>query len=316
MKAFYFASYGGPEVMQYGDIPDPVADPGKVIVEVRAVSLNPLDYKIRSGKFRLLTGGGFPKVPGADFAGTVKQGEGFRPGDRVYGALLTMFGKQGALAGRIAVDPKGLRPMPDGMSFEEAASLPVAGLTALAGWRKAGDIGGAEVLLTGATGGVGHMALQVASARGAAVTAVCSAPNAETARRLGARRVLDYARTHPLEEGRMYRVIFDAAASLPPGRAMLNLERGGIYLSTLFTPGVALATLPRQLLTGRRAQAANMRARPADYEEMEQLWRAGTLKPLIEHIYPLDRAADAFAVLEHGKVRGKVIVTLSSGGAA
>lgn len=146
MKAFYSTAYGGPDVSFYGDFPDPSAGSNQLLVEVKAVSINPADFKIKRGDLKALTGSHFPRILGSDFAGIVKEtGSGvtkFMQGDRVYGMTPVIFGKPGALAELLAVDEKHTRLIPERMSFEEAAALPVAALTALNGIRKLGIICG------------------------------------------------------------------------------------------------------------------------------------------------------------------------------
>ena len=140
MKAAYISKYGKNVPFNYGDLPDPAPSEGQLLVEVKAVSVNPVDYKIKSGILRIITGFKFPKILGSDYSGIVKTTginvTGFRPGDRIYGALPIIIGKQGALAELAVADINRANKIPEGMSFEEAASLPVAGLTALTGMRK------------------------------------------------------------------------------------------------------------------------------------------------------------------------------------
>ena len=217
MKAFYAERYGGPEVMRYGELPDPRPGRGEALIAVEAASVNPVDYKIRGGMFRLLTGRSFPKVLGFDFAGVVRElgpgATGWRTGDAVYGFSILHLRQPGAHAELVPVAARRLRRRPAAISPEEAAALPVAGLTALHGLRQCGDLGGRRVLVNGATGGVGHFALQIAQARGAAVvTAVCRGRNAELAAGLGAHEILDHEREDFTRSGRQWDVIFDAHA--------------------------------------------------------------------------------------------------------
>jgi len=196
MKALQIKAYGGPEVMQIGELPEPDPKRGQVVVAIRAASVNPVDWKVRAGEMKFITGRTFPKTLGSDFAGVVERvGAGVKDpsvGARVYGITPVMMRKPGAHAERLAVACKRLRRMPDGMSFELAAALSVAGLTALKGLRECGDLHGKMVLINGGTGGVGHFAVQIAKARGATVTAVCSERNAGRARSFGADVVIDY----------------------------------------------------------------------------------------------------------------------------
>jgi len=164
MKAFLARRYGGPEVMEFGDLPDPEPGAGEVLVSVKATSVNPVDWKVRSGAVRLLTGRKFPKVYDCDLAGTVdkvgRRVSGFEIGEAVYGFTPVMFGRPGAHAERVAVAAKRLRALPAGLSFEQAAALPVAALTALNGLRQCGELSHKSVLINGATGGVGKIIIR------------------------------------------------------------------------------------------------------------------------------------------------------------
>jgi NADPH:quinone reductase-like Zn-dependent oxidoreductase len=314
MKAFYATAYGGPEIMRYGDLPDPSPRRSEVLVAVRAASVNPLDYKIRRGDFRMVTGRGFPKVLGADFAGTVAAlGPGvsdFGIGARVYGITPLHLRRPGAHAELLPVAAGRVRAVPGWISFEEAASLPVAALSAQNGLRRCGPLAGKAVLVNGATGGVGHFAVQMAKAGGATVTAVCSARNGELARSLGADTVIDYAREDPVPSGASYDVIFDAHGGVGFARARSALASKGIYATTLPTPAVVLSLLWRKLAGGRRIVPANMRARPEDYAALERRLECGAVRPIIGEAVPLREAARAFACLEGGRVRGKVVIRI------
>jgi NADPH:quinone reductase-like Zn-dependent oxidoreductase len=312
MKAFYATAWGGPEVMRYGDLPDPVPRRGEVRVAVHATSVNPVDWKIRSGMARIIPGQRLPRPFGTDFAGVVEAvGEGvgsLAVGDRVYGGVVTMFGHAGGHAELVAAPAGRLRRMPAGLSFEEAASLPVAALTALNGMRLAGNRTGGRVLVNGATGGVGHFAVQIARARGATVTAVCSARNAERARALGAQQVLDYRAQDFTAGPDRYDFVFDAHASVGYARASKVLAPGGAYASTIPTPGLMLRGLASSLLPLGRGFVANMRGEPEDYAELERLLASGQVKPIVEHVLPLSEAAKGFALAEAGGVVGKVVL--------
>jgi len=312
MKAFFITSYGGPEVMRYGDLPDPSTVRGEVLVAVKAASLNPLDFKIRRGDFRIVTGSRFPKILGSDFAGIVKEVDrgvsGFGPGDAVYGSTLLHLRKQGAHAGFIPVAAGRVHAIPNGISFEEAASLPVAALTALNGLRLCGDLAGRTVLINGATGGVGHFALQIAKVQGALVTAVCSTRNTDLARKLGADTVIDYTSQDVIQARQVFDIVFDAHGGLGFEKASRILTPKGAYATPLPTPNVLVHLLWRKLIGGRRIVAANMRARPEDYAALEMLIRERKVRPVIGAIFPLHEASQAFAALEGGRVRGKIVL--------
>jgi NADPH:quinone reductase-like Zn-dependent oxidoreductase len=314
MKAYYSTKYGGPEYAFYGELPDPIAKPGELLIDIKAVSINPVDYKIMQGIARLISGSKFPKVYGSDFAGIVKEitegVKGFKQGDRVYGSASIIFGRQGALAEMMTVQAEKVRLIPGGMSFEEAASFPVAALTALNGLRRCKTSIGKRVLVNGGTGGVGHFAVQIAKAKGAHVTATCSGPNADLARKLGADEVIIYGSGESSSQGEGFDVIMDAYGKMNYSEVLRLLKKGGIYASTLFLPTSHISSWPVQLLFNKKLTSANMRKKPEDYEEIERLWSEKRLVPLIENTFPLSKCGDAFHYTEHGKPRGKVVVTV------
>ena len=298
----------------YGDLPDPSSGAGQVLVEVKAVSINPVDWKIKQGVARLVTGCRFPRIFGADFAGIVREtGEGvtaLKPGDRVYGSRSAVFNRHGALAQLRAVGQVHVRPLPEKMSFEEAASLPVAALTALNGLRKCGVGKGTHVLINGGTGGVGHFAVQIARAREAIVTVTCSEANRDLAISLGADEVMGYGREELTTCNNRFDAIMDAYGKMDLRLVRKLLKHGGTYASTLFIPPPYLSIILTRLINGRRLTSANMRRHPEDWQVLEELYAEGRLRPLIENIFPLERAADAFDLAVNGKPRGKIIVTV------
>lgn len=314
MKAYYSKKYGTSEASALGELPDPKAGAGQVLVEIKAVSINPVDWKIRRGDARPVTGLRFPRIFGADFAGIIREtGSGvtaFHPGQRVYGSRSILFDRHGALAELRAVDEEKVRLIPDGMSFNEAASLPIAALTALYGIRKCRVGKGSELLINGGTGGVGHFAVQIAKAYGATVTATCSQPNAELAMRLGADETIDYRTGELFTSGRQFDAIFDAHGHMKVWQAARMLRRGGIYASTLFIPPPYLAMTLIRVLYKKKLLSANMRSHDGDWRELERLYAEGSLRPVIENVFPLDRASDAFDLAMRGGFRGKIIVTV------
>jgi NADPH:quinone reductase-like Zn-dependent oxidoreductase len=214
MKAAYLVSYGQSGSLQSGELPEPLLQKHSVLVQVRAVSVNPVDWKIRKGVLKLIQGSKFPRIIGSDFSGIVKEVASgtadFKAGDRVYGAIPAFSGTPGALAELANVRQKNLRAMPEWLGFDEAASLPIAALTALNGLRRCGVRNGSRVLVNGATGGVGHFGLQAARAKGAHVTATCSAGNRELALDLGADEVFGYSGENPIGAGIQFDAILDA----------------------------------------------------------------------------------------------------------
>ena len=315
MKAFYSTAYGGPEFSHYGDFPDPVMGDGQVLIEVKAVSINPVDYKVKKGVAKFLSRARFPRVFGSDFSGVVKavgkDVKSFEPGDKVYGASPVIWGKPGALAQLLAADEKYVRAMTPQMSFEEAASLPIAALTALNGLRRTGAGLGKEVMINGGTGGVGHFAIQAARAKGARVTATCSPANADLAKRLGADETMGYSPDDYKKCTRKFDAILDTYGMMTTGDILRLLKHGGTYATTqikIFLPVVSLVT---QLLYDKKLTSSNLRGLPEDMAEMETLFAEKRLIPLIENYFTLEKAGEAFEFTEHGKPRGKVIVRVA-----
>lgn len=314
MKAFIAERYGGPEVMHLGEMPDPVARKGSVVVSVRTSSINPVDWKIRAGKLRLLSGFRFPRALGTDYAGVIHSVgpgvTGWNVGDEVYGLSVTALGRPGAHAERVVIPAGDLRRKPPDLGFDIAATLPVAGLTALNCLRLCGDLAGKHVLVNGASGGVGHMAVQIAVARGARVTAVCGTANTAFVSGLGATEVIDYKIRDFTKDGVTFDAVVDAYGFLGFGKARPALAAKGVYVTTMGLPDVFLLGLYRRLVGGPQLRIGNVRTQPSDYADIEALVRTGALRPVVTQSYPLARAAEAFAASEAGGVPGKIILTI------
>jgi len=312
MKASYLISYGQPGSLQFGELPEPCLKKNCLLVQVKAVSVNPVDWKVRQGVLRLIKGSRFPMIIGSDFAGIVEEvapgTDDFKAGDRVYGAIPAFSPKPGALAEIAIVNQKNVRAMPEWLSFEEAASLPIAALTALNGLRRCGVREGTKVLVNGATGGVGHFGIQAAKALGAHVTATCSSGNAELARELGADEVFGYSGYSTIDMGIQFDAILDAWGMMARKEIHRLLRPDGTYASPLYIPWTIFQAFWAKIRYGRKMSSSNMRKRPEDYDELEALIEQKKLRPVIEHNYPLERSSEAFDMAEFGKPRGKVII--------
>jgi NADPH:quinone reductase-like Zn-dependent oxidoreductase len=308
--------YGGPEVMQYGDVEIFSLQNGQALVKVKAVSINPVDWKVREGQTKLITGKRFPKILGADFAGEIIElsddATAYKAGDRVYGSIPIYLKRQGALAENVAVSVSSLRKIPSNWSFEAAASLPVAALTAQNGLRQCGNLPGKNILVNGGTGGVGHFAVQMAVANGAHVTATCSAKNFEFARSLGASRLIDYRKQDIIKEQDKYDVIFDAYGKMKFSDAKKILVPNGIFINTLGTPGLFIKKIWHNLLSNQKILMANFRGKPEDYQALENYIENGMVKPHIGITYTLDQSHLAFETLEKGGIQGKIVITIEN----
>jgi NADPH:quinone reductase-like Zn-dependent oxidoreductase len=317
MRAVEFDRYGGGEVLRVREVPDPTLRDGQVLVRVRAASVNPKDLLARAGKFRLFSGLTFPKRTGYDWSGEALQvGAGVRGvqvGDALYG-MLQPWTRGGACAELLAVDPGQCARRPAGLSFEEAAALPLAGLTALQALRDLGAVGpGSRVLIHGASGGVGAFAVQIARALGAArVVAVCGPDNQQLCADLGAHRVLDHRKEDPVRCGEVFDVFFDVFGNRSLGETRAALAERGVYVSTIPRPRV-LADVASSAFSSRRARLIVVRSRRADLEALGALVTAGQVRVILDSIFPLEAIAEAQGRVATKHARGKVVVRVGGG---
>jgi NADPH:quinone reductase-like Zn-dependent oxidoreductase len=321
MKAMVQHGYGGPEVLRYQEVATPVPEDGEVLVQVRAAALNPMDYHLMRGfaPMRPMTGLRRPKRdrPGSDLAGVVAAvGSGvtrFRVGDEVFGAA------RGALAEFVSAAEHRLAAKPAAISFAQAAGIPVAGLTALQGLRDKGQLQpGQRVLVTGAGGGVGSFAVQIAAAFGAEVTAVCGAAKAGLVCSLGATRAIDYAREDFTRDGSRYDVVFDCAGSRSLREVRRVMSTRGIFLPVGVQTTGFLGPIPHLLSLVLSSPLVSQRVRffiahvlPDDLAALAAMHERGELTTVIDRVYPLEAAAEALAELKRGHATGKIIVEVS-----
>lgn len=316
MKALVANRYGGLEVLRLGELDAPRPRQDQAVVDVRAASINPADFKLLSGKFKFFRRLKFPSIPGLDFAGVVREVGGkvtrFSPGQRVYGYLDWTKVRQGTHAEQVAVPEAELRALPDALSFEQAAGLACVGLTSIDGLRHCGTLAGKTVLVNGAAGGVGHVALQLAKLRGAAhIIGVCSPHNAELVLSLGAQEALDYHSVDVTDGKLKVDVLFDAYGYLDIAQALRALNPGGVLCTTQPLPAMWHAAW-RKLVGGPRVVIANAKAEPRNFEEIEGAVANGGLRVAIERILSLTEAIDGFRWLVSGSARGKVVLTMEA----
>lgn len=320
MRALRFARYGSADVLHVEDMPEPPLGGSEARVRVHAVALNPLDYKVREGALRLFpVFRGPPRGLGCDYAGVIVAlgggATGRHVGERVFGSLLP-FGRDGALAELIAVPYARMVPLPADVDFASAASLPIAGGTALQALADEAALApGQRVLITGAAGGVGHFAVQIAKHMGAEVVAVCSAGNVEFVRSLGADEIVDYAQADFTCRDDRFDVVFDAAGVSSFAASRRLLTESGVYINTGGTAGAVLNTVAASILTRitskRRAIAIVLRNGPAMWSRLLAMLQAGTLRVHVERVVALEEVAAAQQAMESGHGRGKVVARLA-----
>jgi NADPH:quinone reductase-like Zn-dependent oxidoreductase len=311
MRAVEFDRFGGSEVLRVREVQVPTPRDRQVLVQVRAASLNPKDILARLGKFRLFSGVTFPRRVGYDWAGEVVQVgtevRALRVGDAVHGMFPAWSGG-GACAEYIAVDAEHGAKIPEGLSFEQAAAIPLAGLTAWQALRRLGRVGpGSRVLIHGASGGVGTFAVQIARALGARVVAVCGPENQEFCRELGADRVLDHRREDPCRCGEIFDLFFDVFGNRSLGEARSALAPEGLYVSTIPSPRT-LADAALTALSRQRARLILVQPSAADLADLDALVARGEVRVVLDRVFPLDEIASAQDRVATKHARGKVIV--------
>ncbi len=324
MRAVLACDYGTPDVIRVARVEKPVPGDGELLVRVRAASVNPLDWHSVRGTpmvMRLSSGLRKPHDPrvGVDFAGVVDAVgpgvTGYRPGDEVFGA------RTGAFADYILATPARIARKPAAVTFEQAAAVPVAAITALQGLRDKGGLKqGEKVLINGASGGVGTYAVQIARHLGAEVTGVCSTRNVELVRSLGAHHVIDYTREDFTTGSARYDVLLDNVGnrSLSESRRVLT-EQGRYVLVGAGGPNdhrwlgplgrIAVMWVSAPLVSQTMAMFI-ARLSPDDLALLAGLMEAGAVTSVIDRRFPLEQAADAVRYVESGRARGKVIVTV------
>lgn len=328
MKAAVYTDYGPPDVLELKEIKKPVPNDDQVLVKVRAASLNPLDWHFLRGTPFIarigMMGLRKPKNPrlGVDLAGEVeavgKNVTQFKPGDEVFGQKFGAFAEYVCVRADRAIVLK-----PTALTFEQAASVPVAAITALQGLRDQGKVQpGQKVLINGASGGVGTFAVQIAKSLGAEVTGVCSTRNLDLVRSLGADHVIDYTKEDFTKGAERYDVILDNVGNQPLSGFQRALKPNGIcvmiggggpndggLIGPMGRPIKALLTSPF------RSQKMGMfmaDVTPQDLNILGEMLQSGKVKPVIDRTYPLSQIREAIRYLEDGHARGKVVLTIGA----
>ncbi|KAF5407299.1 MAG: Narbonolide/10-deoxymethynolide synthase PikA2, modules 3 and 4 [Candidatus Udaeobacter sp.] len=324
MKAILHCEYGGPEVLTLADVEKPTPTDNQILVRVRAASLNPLDLTIRGPwLLRPMFGMRKPKETrlGVDYAGTVeavgKNVTQFKPGDEVFG------GRNGAIAEYVcALADRAVVPKPANMTFEQAAVVPVAAITALQGLRDKGKIqSGQKILVNGASGGVGTFAVQIAKSFGTEVTGVCSTRNVDLVRSIGADHVIDYTKEDFTNGAQRYDLIFDLIGnhSFSERRRVLNpngicvmagVGGAGWHDGILGRLAGELNAYVRSRLVREKFIAYIATMNKDDMTILGDLMQTGKVTPVIDRTYKLNETADALRYLEQGHARGKVVITV------
>ncbi len=333
MRAVIIEEYGGPEVLRVAERPDPSVRPRDVLIAVRATALNPVDYKIRRGGQRAVVRKRLPAVLGMDVAGVIvavgAEVSRFAVGDEVFAS--PTHRRDGTYAELVAIDEGAVARRPQGISWEEAAGIPLAGLTAWGCLVSPGrDLAGARVLVQAGSGGVGTLAIQIAKHLGATVATTCSARNAELVRSLGADEVVDYTAERFWERLPPQDLCIDAMGGRERRRLLEVTRRGGRiasinsdlahaaprfgpYLGLLVSLATLLSFTVRALVT--KGVRTSMVVRRSDGEALARiaaLVESGAVRPVVDRVFDLDEIVEAHRYLESGRARGKVVIRVGA----
>lgn len=313
MKAAQYDRYGGLEVIEIRNVAEPVPGPRQVLVKVEACALNPKDALTRAGKFARLAGPRFPKGIGYDYAGTIAavgaQVNDTRIGDPVFGMLSGW--RSCAAAEFVVVDRDEWAPRPCGLEAIQAAALPLAAQTALQALRDLGRVGpGSEVAIHGASGGVGTLAVQIAKALGARVTALCGADSAALVRDLGADAVHDYRQTPPAALPGRFDCFLDVFGNQSYWRMRDRLTARGRYVTTVPSPANLRDHALTLLWPGRTARLVVVKTRREDLEQIAGWVETSKLKPVVAKVMPLSAMREAHALIQAKRTHGKIVLTV------
>lgn len=313
MKAIAYSNFGNTGVLQTVEQPKPTILPGQVLVKVKAFSINPMDWKIRKGEMKLMSGSKFPKNTGADFAGIIEQlgtsVTGFEIGDEVFGVVKNMM-KEGASSEYVAVPSSLVWKKPEGIAYAQAASIPVVGTAALTAIAKMGKIDSqTTILVNGAAGGFGMFLLQLLRQHGANVTAVTSTRGLEYAKKWGADRVIDYGKENILLQKTAYDIVIDLSGKMGYKNARTIMEPKSIFLDPTPKPVDIPLSLLRNLYTGKKHIVVLSSPGTAYTNTLLHAVERG-LDIEVNKVFPFGQYREAYQYAEQGSHIGKVAIEI------
>jgi NADPH:quinone reductase-like Zn-dependent oxidoreductase len=312
MKKVSYDHYGDVGVLEMTEVPVPEPAAAQLLIQVKAVALNPLDWKIMEGNMKLMSGSKFPKGIGIDFSGVVKRvGEGvgsFRPGDAVFGALDPFKG--GALAEYLLVRERDIALKPANISFEQAAAMPTVGTAALQIFEGLATVGkGTEVLINGASGGIGMFAIQMAKRKGAHVTGVVGTNSLSWVKKWGSDAVLDYRKTDVLRGGKTYDVVLDLSGKLPYRAAKKIMKPDSVYVNSVPGPREIVGSFVHNLFSRKKYKVLLLKPAQRHLETLSAYAAAG-MDILVGASFPLSSFRQAYAEASAGGIAGKAVFSV------
>ena len=311
MKAVVFKKNGSPDVLEINEVEKPIIKDDEVLVKVYAVSVNPVDVLIRKNRIMSFFVNRGSKITGSDLSGKImsvgRTVVSMKNGDDVFG-----FRQGGTTAEYVAISEKKIAIKPINMTFEEAAAVPLAALTALQALRDKGNIcSGQNILINGASGGVGTYAVQIAKSFGTNVTGVSSTKNLELIKSLGADKVIDYTKEDFTKTHQRYDIILDAVAKSSYSKCKKILNQGGIFISTRFSPLLLIQVMSTVLFGSKKAKTVFVNSNTKDLEIIGELIKENKVKSIIDQSYPMNKTSEAHLHIENGHTRGKVVISIN-----
>jgi NADPH:quinone reductase-like Zn-dependent oxidoreductase len=311
LKAVVFRKNGSPDVLEINDVEKPIIKNDEVLVKVYAVSVNPVDVVIRKNRIMSFFVNRGSKITGSDLSGKIvsvgKTVVSMKNGDDVFG-----FKQGGTTAEYVAIPENKVAIKPINMTFEEAAAVPLAALTALQALRDKGNICSRQnVLINGASGGVGTYAVQIAKSFGTNVTGVSSTKNLELIKSLGADKVIDYTKEDFTKTHQRYDIILDAVAKSSYSKCKKILNQGGIFISTRFSPLLLIQVMSTVLFGSKKAKTVFVNSNTKDLEIIGELIKENKVKSIIAQSYPMNKTSEAHLHIENGHTRGKVVISIN-----
>ncbi|WP_207513740.1 NAD(P)-dependent alcohol dehydrogenase [Longitalea luteola] len=314
MKAIVYQKFGNADVLQTIEMTTPFIQPNQVLVKVKAVSINPLDWKIRKGQMKLMSGSGFPKSTGVDFAGIIEDTgsavTNFKKGDEVFGVVKNIM-KEGALAEYVAVPSSTVWKKPKHLNFSQAASIPVVGAAAVTALEKMGNIHSqTQILVNGATGGFSLLLLQLLKKTGARVTAVTSTKAMDFAKEQGASFVIDYTKENVLAQKNKYDIVVDLSGKMSYASARPIMKRKALFLNATPKPIEIPTSLIKNLFTGKKHLVILSNPSANNMEILLNAIDAG-LQIVVSKVFRFAQYREAYQYAENGGYVGKIAVELN-----
>jgi len=315
MKAVITKEYGSVDVLSLESVDQPAINENEILVEVRAASVNPLDWRIRTGEMKIMTGKRPPKILGSDYSGVVseigKNITSYKKGDEVFGMIDIIKVKEGTYAEFVKVKENDICIKPNNSSFEEAASIPLVSLTAYIALSNIAKVKrGSSVLVNGCAGGVGSAAVQIAKALGCKTTGVCSTKNIDFARKIGADDVIDYKKDNVLGKTEVYDAIFDTVGNLAFSKSKRILKPGGIYVTTAVTLPAMIFTPITNVFRSKKFKLVMVKPDSNILSTIKQMVEDEKIKGQISKIFGIEQIKEAHEMSQNGGFSGKLVLKM------